>query len=254
MIIDYPYNEAAISLLLDEYKNKVKNGFYHTLQIQFAYNSNHIEGSTLTPEQTQTIFDKGVIQGQARVQDIAEATNHFRLLDYMLDTLEKELSEELIREFHRLLKTNIDNDAGEYKRYNNQIGDGIEPVATCAASKVPQAMRELLNSYSNSVEQKTLRDLAAFHHNFEAIHPFQDGNGRVGRVILFRECIRNEVTPFIVQDLYKNFYYQGLREWSSGKEQRLLETFNMCQELFYQNSRYFLGFEDTLLRADGSEC
>lgn len=251
MIIDYGYDSNIVQLLQEQKANDIRNGFYHFTQVKFAYSSNHIEGSTLTPEQTELIYDKGEINGKAKVDDVLAAANHFKMFDYLLDTIEQPLTAELIKGFHRVLRTGIDNNAGQYKKEQNQIGI-IEPVTTTKVKDVPEAIDNLLGDY-NQLEKNTYEKILDFHCVFERIHPFQDGNGRTGRAIMFRECIRNSVMPFIVYDYYRPYYISGLTEWRKGNQQQLLETINACQEVFCQNYQYFIGPQDTLIAPGQSQ-
>ena len=245
MIINYEYDPNIYQKLKLEKDRNIKNGFYHYIQIQFAYNSNHIEGSTLTPEQTESIFDKGEISGKAKVDEVLETANHYKMFDYLLDTISEPLTNVLIKELHLRLRNGIDEDAGNYKRFQNQIGS-INPIPTTNVKDVPAAIDKLLASY-NCIDSVSLENIAAFHSEFEKIHPFQDGNGRTGRAIMFRECIRNGIMPFVVYDVYRKPYESGLNEWRKGNKQQLLETLNACQEVFNQNYRYFIGIENTLI-------
>lgn len=245
MIINYEYDPNIYQKLKLEKDRNIKNGFYHYIQIQFAYNSNHIEGSTLTPEQTESIFDKGEISGKAKVDEVLETANHYKMFDYLLDTISEPLTNVLIKELHLRLRNGIDEDAGNYKRFQNQIGS-INPIPTTNVKDVPAAIDKLLASY-NCIDSVSLENIAAFHSEFEKIHPFQDGNGRTGRAIMFRECIRNGIMPFVVYDVYRKPYESGLNEWRKGNKQQLLETLNTCQEVFNQNYRYFIGIENTLI-------
>ena len=245
MIINYEYDPNIFQKLKLEKDRNIKNGFYHYIQIQFAYNSNHIEGSTLTPEQTESIFDRGEISGKAKVDEVLETANHYKMFDYLLDTISEPLTKKLIKELHLKLRNGIDEDAGNYKKFQNQIGS-INPISTTNVKDVPAAIDKLLASY-NCIDSVSLENIAAFHSEFEKIHPFQDGNGRTGRAIMFRECIRNGIMPFVVYDIYRKPYESGLNEWRKGNKQQLLETLNACQEVFNQNYRYFIGIENTLI-------
>jgi Fic family protein len=209
---------SLLHLLQEEKSIRLKGGLYHQTQIKLAYNSNRIEGSTLTEDQTRYIFETNTISVDpnetANVDDIIETVNHFSCFDYMLDVAEQELSEEIVKEFHRILKSNTSDSrkewfkVGDYKARANVVG-GIE---TTLPSQVKKAIAALLSQYC---AQKAV-DFAAivdFHYQFERIHPFQDGNGRVGRIIMFKECLKHDVVPFIIEDEYKQFYYRGLKEF-----------------------------------------
>lgn len=209
---------TLLETLREQREGRMKGGIYHRTQIDLTYNSNHIEGSRLSKEQTRYIFETnmiGVSDEAVRVDDIIETTNHFRCIDYVIDHATESLSEEMIKRLHALLKSGT-SDAGkpwfavgEYKRLPNEVG-GMETVAP---EEVGEAMRRLLDDYG-SKETVELEDILDFHHRFESIHPFQDGNGRVGRLVMFKECLRHGIVPFIITDELKMFYYRGLREWS----------------------------------------
>jgi Fic family protein len=197
--------------------SRLKGGIYHRTQIDLTYNSNHIEGSRLTHDQTRFIFETntiGNIDTALNVDDVLETVNHFRCIDYIIDHAEEKLTENLIKQLHLLLKTGTSDSrkdwfaVGDYKRLPNEVG-GLE---TCSPEKVHQEMKSLLKSY-NSIKTPSFEDILDFHVNFERIHPFQDGNGRVGRLLIFKECLANRHVPFIITDEQKMFYYRGLREW-----------------------------------------
>lgn len=204
--------------LVDEYEAHRKGGLYHKTQVQLAYNSNRIEGSKLTEEQTRYIFETRTIgfkdQEAVPVDDIIETANHFVAFDYLLRTVGEPLTEELIKEFHRILKTGTADaqkpyfNVGDYKKLANEVG-GHE---TCKPADVEKNMH-LLNDWYSSLSDVTIRDLAEYHWRFESIHPFQDGNGRVGRLLLFRECLRNGIMPFVIDNEHKLYYYRGLSEF-----------------------------------------
>lgn len=200
-----------------EKEAKVKGGIYHRTQIDLTYNSNHIEGSRLTKEQTRYIYETntiGITDEAVRVDDIIETANHFRCIDYIIDHAAEPLSESMIKQLHGLLKSGTSDASkswfvvGGYKRLPNEVG-GLETVAP---ENVGAAIRALLNEYM-SKKTVELGDILDFHQRFELIHPFQDGNGRVGRLIMFKECLKNSIVPFIITDELKMFYYRGLREW-----------------------------------------
>ena len=206
-----------LKILREEKENKIKGGIYHRTQIELTYNSNHIEGSKLSKEQTRHIFETntiGLTDEAIKVDDIVETINHFRCVDYIIDNAEDTLSESMIKELHRLLKSGTSYESiswfavGEYKRLPNEVG-GMETVSP---EKVGKEIRKLLQKYINKKQIK-FEDILDFHHSFEKIHPFQDGNGRVGRLIMFKECLKNGIVPFIITDEMKLFYYRGLREW-----------------------------------------
>lgn len=197
---------------------QLKGGIYHKVQIDLTFNSNHIEGSRLTHDQTRYIFETNTIgvtsEETINVDDIIETTNHFRCNDFIIEQAEQPLTEKMIKELHRLLKSGTSDsrkswfNVGEYKQLPNEVG-GME---TSAPEQVHTDMEALLAHY-NSLETRTLDDLLDFHQRFEAIHPFQDGNGRVGRLILFKECLANGIVPFIITEELRFFYYRGLHEW-----------------------------------------
>lgn len=213
-------NQKEMSLLtaLREQKAmKMSGGIYHKVQIDLTYNSNHIEGSRLTHEQTRYIFETdtiGMSTEVVNVDDIVETTNHFRCIDLILDKAKEKLTEHLIKELHGTLKAGTSDSrkdwfaVGEYKRLPNEVG-GQE---TTLPEEVHTKMKELLIEY-NAKKQKVLEDILDFHVRFERIHPFQDGNGRVGRLLMFKECLANNILPFIITDNLKMFYYRGLSEW-----------------------------------------
>lgn len=197
--------------------SKLKGGIYHRTQIDLTYNSNHIEGSRLTHEQTRFIFETntiGVTDAAVNVDDVVETVNHFRCIDYIIDHAEEKLTESFIKQLHLLLKNGTSDSrrdwftVGDYKRLPNEVG-GME---TCAPEDVHREMKSLLKNY-NAVRRHAFEDILDFHVRFETIHPFQDGNGRVGRLLMFKECLCNGFVPFIITDELKLFYYRGLREW-----------------------------------------
>ena len=203
--------------LRDEKETKLKGGIYHRTQIDLTYNSNHIEGSRLTKEQTRYIFETntlGITTESTRIDDIMETVNHFRCIDYIIEHAEEKLTENYIKQLHLMLKRGTSDDqkdwfaVGEYKRVPNEVG-GRD---TCLPQDVRQEMKSLLKGY-NALKSPTFDDILDFHVRFEAIHPFQDGNGRVGRLLMFKECLAHGYVPFIITDELKMFYYRGLREW-----------------------------------------
>ena len=203
--------------LRDEKNGKVSGGIYHRTQIDLTYNSNHIEGSKLTHEQTRYIFETntiGITDESVNVDDIVETANHFRCIDLIIDRAEEKLSEAFIKEIHRILKTGTSDsrkswfNVGDYKKLPNEVGGN----ATCPPEEVHARMKALLASY-NAKKEKSLEDIIDLHQKFETIHPFQDGNGRVGRLVMFKECLANGIVPFIITEELKLFYYRGLKEW-----------------------------------------
>ena len=230
--------------LIKEKKSKINGGIYYKIQIDLTYNSNHIEGSKLTHEETRYIFETNTIPPKSdiptRVDDIVETINHFKLLDYMLKVSDKKLTESMIKEFHKVLKTSTSDSAkvwfrvGDYKILENQIGE----EKTVLPNKVPQEMKKLLETY-NSKKNITIEDIIDFHAKFEAIHPFQDGNGRVGRIIMFKECLKHNIIPFIILDSDKYFYYRGLKEYKKEKGY-LIDTCLNAQDQYKAAMEYFL--------------
>ena len=211
---------AILQRLRDEKEIGLPGGLYHELQVRMTYNSNHIEGSRLTEDQTRMIFETNTVgvSEEITVDDILETVHHFRAIDYVIDVAEGELTEEIIKHLHYILKYDTKDSTlswfavGDYKRRANMVG-GRE---TTKPKDVPAKMKRLLEKY-NAKSKVTLNDIIAFHAEFEAIHPFQDGNGRVGRLIALKECLRHNIIPFIIDDSKKLFYYRGLTEWRTEK-------------------------------------
>ena len=212
---------TLLDILQDEKAIKYSGGIYHKTQIDLTYNSNHIEGSRLSHDQTRYIFETntiGVENEVLNVDDVIETSNHFRCIDIIIDNAKAALTEKFIKELHSILKTGTSDSrkdwfaVGDYKKMPNEVG-GME---TALPEDVADRMKEILAEY-NSKEEKTLEDILDFHVKFERIHPFQDGNGRVGRLIMFKECLKYNVVPFIIDDNLKLFYYRGLKEWNNEK-------------------------------------
>ena len=211
---------AILQILRDEKNARVSGGLYHELQVRMTYNSNHIEGSTLTEAQTRHIFETNTVGADANipVDDILETVHHFRAIDYVIDIAEEPLREEIIKHLHFLVKHDTKEAqlpwfaVGEYKKRSNMVG-GRE---TAKPEEVPARMKSLLQSYARKTAV-TIHDIIAFHASFEQIHPFQDGNGRVGRLIALKECLRHNLIPFLIEDRKKQFYYRGLSEWNKEK-------------------------------------
>ena len=231
-----------LQTLREQQQMKMKGGIYHRTQIDLTYNSNHIEGSCLTHDQTRFIFETNTIgfEGESiRVDDIIETANHFRCIDIIIDKAEEKLTESLIKELHTILKTGTSDSrkdwfaVGEYKRLPNEVG-GNE---TTLPENVHKEMKSLLKEY-NTKKQKSIEDIIDLHQRFESIHPFQDGNGRVGRLIMFKECLANNIVPFIITDDLKMFYYRGLREWNHIKGY-LLDTCLTAQDNYKAILKYF---------------
>ena len=213
-------SNKILQRLRDEKEMKISGGLYHELQVRMTYNSNHIEGSKLSQDQTRLIFETNTIDvgDGVPVDDILETVHHFRAIDYVIDVAEEELTEEIIKRLHYILKHDTKDSTlawfavGDYKKRANVVG-GRE---TTKPALVPQKMAALLKKY-NSKKAARLEDIISLHAEFEYIHPFQDGNGRVGRLVALKECLRRNVTPFIIEDSKKNFYYRGLSEWKNEK-------------------------------------
>lgn len=213
-------DNKILQLLREEKEVKLSGGLYHELQVRMTYNSNHIEGSRLSEDQTRLIFETNTIDvgDGVPVDDILETVHHFRAIDYVIDTAEEVLTEEIIKHLHYILKHDTKDSTlswfavGDYKKRANVVG-GRD---TAKPSEVHARMKELLEEY-NAKENVTVEDIIALHAEFEHIHPFQDGNGRVGRLIALKECLRHNVIPFIIEDSKKNFYYRGLKEWRNEK-------------------------------------
>ena len=230
-----------LSRLKAEKQAKLPGGIYHRVQIDLTYNSNHIEGSRLTHEQTRLIFETNTIGAadSVRVDDVVETANHFRCIDMIIDSAAYAPSESFLKQLHAVLKNGTSDSrldwfaVGEYKKLPNEVG-GRE---TTAPEKVAAAMKKLLSDY-NINKKKTLYDLLDFHYRLEAIHPFQDGNGRVGRLILFKECLRNGIVPFIISDELKLFYYSGLQNWLNDRAY-LHDTCLTAQDQFKKVLDYF---------------
>jgi Fic family protein len=238
-------SHELLNKLREEKAIRLKGGLYHQTQIKLCYNSNRIEGSRLSEEQTRYIFETNTLnveQGAtANVDDILETVNHFVAFDYMLDIADEDLSENIIREFHRILKNNTSDSkkewfkVGDYKTKPNVVGD----VETTSPQQVPEAIARLLKEYSQK-ERIAFEDIVTFHYEFEKIHPFQDGNGRVGRLIIFKECLKNNILPFIIEDDKKLFYYRGLKEFAETQGY-LLDTCRAAQDVYAKLAEYFKG-------------
>jgi DNA-binding Xre family transcriptional regulator len=213
-------DNMILQTLRDEKEMKLSGGLYHELQVRMTYNSNHIEGSKLSEEQTRMIFETNTIDigDGIPVDDILETVHHFRAIDYVIDNAEVMLSEDVIKQLHFILKHDTKDSTlswfavGDYKKRANVVG-GRE---TTRPSEVHKHMKALVDGY-NAKKDITIEDIIAFHAEFEYIHPFQDGNGRVGRLIALKECLRHNATPFIIEDYKKHYYYRGLAEWRNEK-------------------------------------
>ena len=229
----------------EEKQSKRKGGLYHKTQVNLAYNSNRIEGSKLTEEQTRYIFETRTIgfkdQEAVPVDDIIETSNHFVAFDYLLDTVNKPLFNEIIKELHRILKTGT-SDAqkswfalGDWKKLSNEVGG----TKTALPQNVEPEM-DKLNDWYHSLSEITFENIVEYHYRFEMIHPFQDGNGRVGRLLMFRECLKNNIVPFIIDNDHKQFYYRGLKEFSNVRGY-LMDTCLSAQDTYREWVRYFCG-------------
>lgn len=213
--------KTLLDILQTEKKNKYSGGIYHKTQIDLTYNSNHIEGSRLTHDQTRYIFETntiGVENEVLNVDDVIETANHFRCIDMIIDNAKTTLSKKFIKELHLILKSGTSDSrkdwfaVGDYKKMPNEVGG----MTTVFPENVADKMKVLLTEY-NSIENKSFEDILEFHVKFEKIHPFQDGNGRVGRLIMFKECLKYNIVPFIIEDTLKLFYYRGLKEWNNER-------------------------------------
>ena len=233
---------TLLDVLKEEKKAKLRGGIYHRVQVDLTYNSNHIEGSRLTHDQTRYIYETntiGIVDEAVRVDDIIETTNHFRCIDFIIDKANASLSETIIKQLHYLLKSGTSDSrkdwfaVGEYKRLPNEVG-GMD---TTMPEEVAEKIKSLLTWY-NSLENVTLEDIIEFHVRFEKIHPFQDGNGRVGRLIMFKECLKNNIVPFIIDENHKLFYYRGIKEWTRERGY-LVDTCLSAQDNFKLRLDYY---------------
>ena len=227
--------KPLLAILREQKEARLSGGIYHRIQIDLTYNSNHIEGSRLTHDQTRYIFETntvGIGNGSVNVDDILETTNHFRCIDFVIDNATSVLTEKYIKSLHLMLKSGTSDSrkswfaVGDYKKLPNEVG-GRETVAP---EDVHTALRELLDDY-NDLSVVTLKDIIAFHVRFERIHPFQDGNGRIGRLIMLKECLKHNIVPFIIDESHKMFYYRGLGEWDF-ETGFLLDTCLSAQDQF----------------------
>ena len=213
-------NSNLLEILQEERAMGLRGGIYHKLQIEMTYNSNHIEGSKLTRDQTKYIFETNLINsdGTIRIDDLIESVNHFRCIDLVIENANYKLNESFIKQLHRILKSSTTDASkswfrvGEYKLLENEVGD----VPTTKPEKVKEEMQKLLANYNN-IKNVTIEDIIKFHNDFEHIHPFQDGNGRVGRLIMLKECLKYNYVPILITDDIKLFYYRGLKEWNNEK-------------------------------------
>lgn len=233
---------TLLEILQEQKASKYSGGIYHKTQIDLTYNSNHIEGSRLTHDQIRYIFETntiGVEKEVLNVDDVIETTNHFYCIDMIIDNAKGALTEKFIKELHRTLKTGTSDSrkdrfmVGDYKKLPNEVG-GMD---TALPEEVADKMKALLTEY-NGKEEKTFEDILDFHVKFERIHPFQDGNGRVGRLIMFKECLKYNIVPFIIEDNLKMFYYRGLKEWNNEKGY-LTDTCLTAQDKYKAYLDYF---------------
>ena len=234
-------DNPILQVLREEMEIKLSGGLYHETQVRLTYNSNRIEGSKLSEDQTRLIFETNTIGAEegVSVDDIIETSNHFRAIDYVIAHAEEDLTEVFIKELHYILKTATSDSriswfrVGDYKSKPNTVGG----MPTISPNHVCDEMQKLLSWYEN-IPSKTFENIVEFHYHFEKIHPFQDGNGRVGRLIAFKECLRNNIVPFIIEDSKKMFYYRGLREWNNERG-FLIETCLDGQDTYKALLRYF---------------
>ncbi len=233
--------------LIEQKRINLPGNLYYKTQIDFAYNTNHIEGSTITADETASIYETGTILASVDkvivLKDATEIKNHFTLFKYMLDTIEEPLTEKLIKKYHFILKegtlTDLEKEwfnVGKYKKLKNYVGN----ITTTMPNNVEREMQDLLNWYE-LLNQKVLEDIIEFHVRFEKIHPFQDGNGRVGRMIMFRECLVNEIMPFYIEDKNKSFYIRGMQKYQTNNEKGyLIDTCRNSQDNYEKLANYFL--------------
>lgn len=233
---------TLMDIMKRELESKLPGGIYHKVQIDLTYNSNHMEGSKLTHDQTRYIFETntiGITDEVINVDDVVETANHFKCIDMMIEEANYILSEKLMKELHLVLKNGTSDSrkdwfaVGDYKRNSNEVGGN----ATTAPEDVAKEMKALLLAY-NHKKQVTFEDLLDFHVRFERIHPFQDGNGRIGRLIMFKECLKHNIVPFIIREQKKMYYYQGLKEWNH-ENGYLRDTCLMAQDQFKLVLDYF---------------
>lgn len=233
---------TLLNVLREEKQGKIKGGIYHKIQVELTYNSNHIEGSRLTHDQTRYIYETntiGVTNEAVNVDDVMETANHFKCIDLIIDKATSVITESFIKELHKILKTGTSDsriswfNVGEYKKIPNEVGG----KDTTLPENVGKEMKSLLSQY-NENETKTFEEILDFHYKFERIHPFQDGNGRVGRLLIFKECLKHNIVPFIIDESLKMFYYRGLNEWKREKGY-LVDTCLTGQDRFKKYLDYF---------------
>ncbi len=239
-----------LAVLREQKEMKVKGNLYHNTQITMTYNTNHIEGSRLSEEQTRYIYETNTLlvdkDTVTDIDDIIETTNHFKLFDYMLDVADKKITEKMIKEFHKILKQGTSDSkkdwfaVGDYKKLANEVGG----LKTSSPKNVEKDMQKLLEWY-NSLKEVTIKEIIEFHVRFEIIHPFQDGNGRVGRLIAFKECLKHNIVPFIILDRDKLFYYRGLNQYQTNKEKGyLIDTCLNAQDQYAYMVKKYLSDEE----------
>ena len=234
--------KTLLDILKLEKESKLKGGIYHKVQIELTYNSNHIEGNRLTHDQTRYIYETntiGLTDEVINVDDIVETANHFRCIDLIIDKANLNITENLIKQLHLILKNGTTDSrknwfvVGDYKKLPNEVGGRV----TISPEKVEDEVKALIEWYNN-IKNKTLNDIIEFHYRFEYIHPFQDGNGRVGRLLMFKECLKYNIVPFIIDEKLKMFYYRGLKEWEQEKGY-LIDTCLAAQDQFKAYLDYF---------------
>lgn len=237
-----PHPSPLLERLREEKTSRTKGGIYHKIQVELTYNSNHIEGSRLSLDQTRQIFETATVGCQdnpINVDDIVEAANHFHAIDFVIDNAQRPLSTHMFKELHRLLKANTTDatkdwfQVGEYKSLPNEVAGRC----TTLPEDVPAAIDQLLKAY-NAHRLHPFEEIVAFHVAFERIHPFQDGNGRIGRLIMFKECLTNAIVPFVIEDDMKIYYYRGLAEWDT-EQGFLIDTCRAAQDRFKTTLDYF---------------
>ena len=235
-------NRNLLDVILEEKEGQIKGGIYHKLQIEMTYNSNHIEGSKLTHDQTRYIYETktiGVTNGNINIDDIVETSNHFSCVDLVIESAKYKLSESFIKQLHFILKSGTSDSRkswfkiGDYKLMDNEVG-GEE---TCPVNEVKEQMKKLIKRY-NLKQEITVEDIIEFHYEFEKIHPFQDGNGRVGRLIMLKECLKHNIVPMIINEELKFFYYRGLKEYKNVKGY-LVDTCLFAQDIVKKYLDYF---------------
>lgn len=232
-----------LQVLLDQKASKLSGNLYEYSAVNFSYNTNKIEGSTLSEDDTRNIFHNNTLlaSGQMNIDDIIEMKNQLSMFDYMLDIAKEPLTAEIIKEFHRILKTNTSDEkkdwfnVGEYKKLANTVGG----KDTTNPEDVAEEMKKLLQKYNEKKDVK-IEDIIQFHFEFERIHPFQDGNGRVGRMVMFKECLKHSIIPFIIQNDIKQYYYRGLSEFENEKG-FLIDTCLSAQDKYKEMVEKFLG-------------